>query len=72
MRLSDGTITNDLEVIDALIRSEPGTVRLDITEKDKVRDQLKTLRREQLQELGRSGMPLEAPKPKSICWMEVQ
>lgn len=72
MQLSDGSITHDLEVIDSAIRSEPGTSRLEVIEKDEVRAQLKTIRREQLQQLGRAGMPLEAPKPRSICWMEIQ
>lgn len=72
LALSDGTVITDLKKIDQAIRSEMDTQRENISDEVGVSDLLKSLRKKRFQELQKSGLPLDAPGPMHVCWMEIR
>jgi hypothetical protein len=59
--------------IDEAISCEPSTPGVAASDKAKLASTLKRLRRERHEQLMRdSGLPLDAPTPMNVCWMEVR
>ena len=73
MRFADGTVTTDLTAIDAAVQSTTDDERQAVSDRVKVRDQLAEWRKERHQELMKTAqLPLDAPAPTTVCWMEIR
>ena len=72
MQMPDGTLTHDLKEIDKYIRSDLETKTLATLNQEATAKSLNEIRSAQMNDLSRSGMPLDAPLPRVICWMEGQ
>ncbi|MDQ4489045.1 helicase-related protein [Sinomonas sp. ASV486] len=72
LRTPDG-IERALATIDTAIAAEPTTPRGDFSERSKLQSTLRELERFETKRLRKeTQLPLDAPAPKTICWMEVQ
>ncbi|MHB2029436.1 MAG: DEAD/DEAH box helicase, partial [Acidimicrobiales bacterium] len=73
LRHSDGTVTTDLGEIDQAICCEPSTPATAISDRLGVRNLLQNWQSERhLQLMKEVGLPLNAPKPVTVSWMELQ
>ena len=69
----DGTVLEDLGAIDQAIRSEPGEDALPVSDPSRVREQLSGWREQRRTELMKTHqLPLDAPQPINVCWMETR
>jgi hypothetical protein len=69
---ADGTVDGGLQSIDALIRSEKSEPRVTFPDRLATKNRLAEIRKTRWDYLMKQhGLPLDAPQPKSICWMEI-
>jgi superfamily II DNA or RNA helicase len=67
-----GDLLTDLLKIDASISCEPGTVAKNHSGHPALTSELTLMAKARLEELLKENMPLDAPRPQTICWLEVQ
>ena len=73
MRTPQGTDLQHLSDIDAAVRSDPATPRQSFTDPTQVRDTLRSMQTERLKDYRKQRqLPLDAPRPRTVCWMEVR
>lgn len=71
VRTSDG-IERALLSIESVIAAEPATPRQPFTDRSKLQSALREFERDETKRLRKeTQLPLDAPAPKTICWMEV-
>jgi superfamily II DNA or RNA helicase len=69
----DGTKSHDFGEISQYIKSTISTERLPVSDRIVVAKSIKDLRTKQIEQLQKdSGLPMDAPRPIPICWMEIQ
>jgi superfamily II DNA or RNA helicase len=72
-RSEDGMVATDVGSIDSAIRCEPNTPSIEINDRLGVRNLLHEWQSDRyVQLMKEAGLPLDAPKPVTVCWMEVQ
>jgi hypothetical protein len=70
---SDGAISHDFGQIAQVIRSDASTKRLSVSDQVTVAASIKKLREKQIEQVQKdSGLPMDAPRPIPVCWMEIQ
>jgi hypothetical protein len=73
LRRNDGIVISDVGEIDRAICCEPTSPAIAIGDRLGVRNVLHQWQSERhLQLMKEAGLPLEAPKPVTVCWMEIQ
>jgi hypothetical protein len=69
----DGDVTEDVGAVAATARSEPETPRASFSDRGEVRGRLRVAETSLNKGFTKSvSLPLDAPSPKLICWMEVR
>jgi superfamily II DNA or RNA helicase len=72
MRSPDG-IERALHTLDAAVTAEPATTANAFSERSALQATLREFEREETKRLRKeTQLPLDAPTPKTICWMEIQ
>ena len=72
-RSTEGVITTDITEIDGIIRCEPETHAASEGARVQVRDALRRWQEDRHKELMKeTGLPLDAPNPLRVAWMEVR
>jgi hypothetical protein len=72
-RRQDGEVTTDVAEIDQVICSDPSTPATVISDRLGVRKILRQWQSKRLEQLMKeAGLPLDAPQPVTVCWLEVQ
>jgi hypothetical protein len=73
MRKISGEVVTDLASIDAAISCAKETPLLQVSDRVEVRNILKNWQKDRQAELMKElGLPLDAPQPLNVCWMEMQ
>ena len=73
MRTEDGGDITDLAEIDRIIECEPSFPSTNEGSRIQVRDQLRTWQNERHEDLMKeTGLPLDAPEPLTLAWMEIR
>ncbi len=73
LRRSDGAVVETLGAVDAAVRCDPDETAQPISDQVKVADELTSWRKDRRAELMKTTqMPLDAPEPVTVCWMEVR
>jgi len=73
LKTSEGDEVSDLPTIDGRISCEKGEPSLKVSDRVEVRNLLKNWQKERYAVLMRDiGLPLDAPRPVNVCWMELQ
>ena len=73
MRKISGEVVTDLASIDAAISCAKETPLLQVSDRVEVRNTLKNWQKDRQAELMKElGLPLDAPQPLNVCWMEMQ
>lgn len=73
MLTSDGSPTDQLAVIDGAISADPTTARIEPIQRDVSRHALRNLENNSSKAYAkRVQLPLAAPRPTTICWLDVQ
>jgi hypothetical protein len=68
----DGTVDNELHSIDSMIRSEKSEPRVVFPDRLSTKNRLAEIRKARWDYLMKQhGLPLDAPQPTTVCWMEV-
>jgi len=68
----DGAVITDVAPIDVAIRCAKSEPAVGVSDRVEVAALLKQARNDRHQELMKVGLPLNAPSPITICWMEVR
>lgn len=72
LRKPDGEVDTDLPAIDDVIACDKKTKGVPVSDRVLVRGQLASWQAARMQELMKTaGLPLDAPKPLIVCWMEL-
>jgi hypothetical protein len=72
-RRTDGTVTNDLAEIDLLIACDKSIPGVPVSDRLEIRNQLRRWQDNRYEQLMKTvGLSLDAPKPITVCWMEIQ
>lgn len=72
LRTADG-LEQRLHTIDAAITADPATAASTFSDRSGVHSALRALERDETKRLRKeTQLPLDAPSPKTICWMEVR
>ena len=72
LRTSDGD-ERGLHAVDAAIAAEPADIAKGFSDRSKVHSALREFERDETKQLRKeTQMPLDAPSPKTLCWIEVQ
>lgn len=73
LRRPDGQVITDIAEIDELIKSQKNDKSVPVSDQIQVRNLLHAWQNERSAELMKeAGLPLDAPTPINICWMELQ
>lgn len=72
-RTTEGERRADVDAIDVLVRCEPDTPHAGFSDRSEVRARLRGGERDETKRYRKSvQLPLDAPTPRTICWMEVR
>lgn len=72
IRTPDG-VERNLQTIDAAVTAEPATPATTFSDRSQVRATLREHEREETKRIRKEiQLPLDAPAPKTICWLEVR
>ena len=73
MRTPDGNDLDRLTDIDAAVRSDPATPRQAFTDPAQLRETLRSMETVRLKAYRKERqLPLDAPRPRTVCWIEVR
>jgi hypothetical protein len=73
MRKPNGTDLDRLSDIDAAVRSDPATPRQPFTDPAQLGSTLRSMETARLKDYRKQRqLPLDAPRPRTVCWMEVR
>lgn len=73
MRTPDGIDLEHLADMDAAVRSDPTTPRQPFTDQPALAATLRSMQTDHLRDYRKTRqLPLDAPRPQTVCWMEVR